>query len=351
MNEVKVPSPVIGTLKDYLSKAKGHPTYEKITSAKNEVLTRYKPAFSSEYVKTISEEEFRSFLLFENNKHWSGLYRQSKSLCADMDQLRESLSILVDESQPVADRLDSSVAIVKGMGKALTTAILLIIQPNKYGVWNSTSEGALKMLEVWPKFDRGSSFGQRYEKVNAILLTLSAELKLDLWSLDSLFWFIIQEGQHEFTKDQEIEPDLSHNGEVQRFGLERYLHEFLRDNWGKLEIGQEWQIYSEPGDDQAGYEFPCGVGYIDILAKHRTETRWLVIELKRDQGTDQTVGQVARYMGWVRQHLAQPEEAVEGLVICHSADDRIKYALSAVPNVSLRFYEVEFHLKEPENFV
>src|SRR5262249_35976603 len=37
--------------------------------------------------------------------------------------------------------------------------------------------------------------------------------------------------------------------------------------------------------------------------------RWLVIELKREQSTGQTVGQLLRYVGWVRRHLAGKEES------------------------------------------
>jgi RecB family endonuclease NucS len=115
---------------------------------------------------------------------------------------------------------------------------------------------------------------------------------------------------------------------TQRFGLERHLHEFLRDNWDH--ISNDWAIYSEPGDDEAGYEYPCNVGRIDLLARHKREGRWLVIELKREQSTDQTVGQLLRYMGWVKQHLAGNDKSVQGLIICRQADAAIQYALHAV---------------------
>ncbi|MCJ7710816.1 MAG: hypothetical protein MUQ32_08285, partial [Chloroflexi bacterium] len=72
---------------------------------------------------------------------------------------------------------------------------------------------------------------------------------------------------------------------------------FLLDNWNSLEMAREWSIYSEPGDDERGYEYPTDVGKIDLLVKHRQEPRWLVIELKREQSADQTVGHVP---GWSR---------------------------------------------------
>jgi RecB family endonuclease NucS len=77
-------------------------------------------------------------------------------------------------------------------------------------------------------------------------------------------------------------------------------------------------------------------GLIDLLAKHKREGRWLVIELKREQSTDQTVGQLLRYVGWVRRHLAGKEESVQGMIICREADTALQYALHAVPNVEVR---------------
>jgi RecB family endonuclease NucS len=83
------------------------------------------------------------------------------------------------------------------------------------------------------------------------------------------------------------------------------------------------------------------------LAKHRRDTKWLVVELKRDDTSDAVVGQVLRYMGWVRQHLAQLGEEVQGLIIAREGDAALQYAISGVPNLSFQIYEVEFRLRSP----
>lgn len=64
--------------------------------AKEEVLARYQAIFSPDHISHLTEEAFRSFLYFENNKHWTGLYRQANRLTADMEALRGALAILVD---------------------------------------------------------------------------------------------------------------------------------------------------------------------------------------------------------------------------------------------------------------
>ena len=62
--------------------------------------------------------------------------------------------------------------------------------------------------------------------------------------------------------------------------------------------------------------------------------------------TINTVGQVLRYMGWVQKHLGELPNAVEGLIVATEADDKLRYALSMAPGVSLKTYEFEFRLTD-----
>ena len=345
---VTIPQEVVGKLREIIGKYKDSTIFKDIVEPRDSVFARYQPVFSPENLLKISSEEFQSFLILDNNKHWSGLHRMGPRICSDMDKLRAALAILTDETKDIKMRLNESIDMVSGIGKNIATAILLITNPEKYGVWNNRSEGSMKRLRIWPDFDRGESFGSRYVKVNQILLQLKEDLGVDLWVLDAL-WYCLDQDQTDTKGDiKEIgtcDDPISGN---HRFGLERHLHEFLRDNWRHIELGKEWNLYQEPGDEEAGYEYPCEVGRIDILAKHKKESRWLVLELKRNQTSDQTVGQILRYIGWVKTNLAQENEQVEGLIICRESDKALHYALSAIPNVQLRHYQVEFHLKEPE---
>ncbi len=319
--------------------------FHEMNEARDQVFAVYQPIFSPEHIPKLTKEEFKSFLVLDNNKHWSGLHRQGSRICANMKALRKALTGLLDESQDLAKRLNLAVDAVKGMGKNIVTAILFMAYPDKYGVWNNKSEAVMQELGLWPEFDRGTSFGQKYAVLNTLLNRLKNDLGTDLWTLDSLW--------HYFLLAREEGPGQEETGEekdgAQRFGLERHLHEFLRDNWDKTQLGKEWALYSEQGDPEAGYEYPCPVGRIDLLARSRNakKPRWLVIELKRSQSSDDTVGQVLRYMGYVQEHLAKGE-LVGGLVIAHEADDKLRYALKATANVKLMLYEVEFRLRQDE---
>ena len=46
----------------------------------------------------------------------------------------------------------------------------------------------MRALKLWPEFDRGLPFGDRYEKVNTIFLQVAESTEADLWTLDALWW-------------------------------------------------------------------------------------------------------------------------------------------------------------------
>jgi len=161
----------------------GQHIYDEIVGNRDEVLARYRPMCSPEHIPGLTREEFTSFLYFENNHHWSGLHRTGLSAASDMDTLRQALVILLDENRVIPERFEEALRMVKGFGKATATAVLTIAYPDRYGVWNNTSEGALCQVNLWPGFEKSESVGRRYEQGNSLLVRLSADLEIDLYSL------------------------------------------------------------------------------------------------------------------------------------------------------------------------
>jgi hypothetical protein len=321
--------------------AKTNPELYVAIEAQDEVLERFQPLFSRDNLLELSAHEFHAFLRSDNNQHWSSLHRHGPRMTEDMDTLRKALYILLYEEGEIADRFARAVPMVTGMGRAVATAILLVVYPSQYGVWNTTSEGGLKSLDLWPAFGRGSSIGEKYAQINDILIHLATALEVDLWTLDLLWWQLEIAGTD---TDEPPEPDRLSPATDQLFSIEKHLQDFLWDNWERTSLGQEWERYTEEGSPDAGYEYPCGVGRIDLLAHHQSQPCWLVIELKRGQTSDTTLGQVLRYMGWVKRNLAESGDEVRGLIIAHDVDERLRYALSVTPGVDLQRYEVDFHL-------
>lgn len=177
---------------DKLTAAKDELEVREIIDNRDVVLGRFSPAFQPGTVAELDKDVFRDFLSFEQNKHWTGLERQPQ-LYADMDGLRQVLSVLVDEARPIRERVNTVVE-APGMGVAKLSAILLVAYPRKYGVWNGTSEKALRSLGLWPETRRGATTGERYVAVNLVLLDLARNLEIDLWTLDAIWWGIDIEG-------------------------------------------------------------------------------------------------------------------------------------------------------------
>jgi hypothetical protein len=166
----------------------GQKEYDERVADRDRVIARYQPIFSVEHIPNLSKEEFTSFLYPNNNCHWSGLYRKGLQAAEDMNQLKEALSILLDENQPIRIRFKEALATVLGLGKGIATGILTVAYPDKYGVWNSTSEAALRHYGLWPGSEHGEGLGGRYENINALFTRLRLDLGVDFWTLDTMWW-------------------------------------------------------------------------------------------------------------------------------------------------------------------
>jgi restriction system protein len=128
------------------------------------------------------------------------------------------------------------------------------------------------------------------------------------------------------------------------FVLEKYLEEFIVSNFDMIFKGK-LRIYEDAeGDD--GQQFSTDIGPIDILAVEPDSGSFTVIELKKGRPSDQVVGQILRYMGWVKKNLCKDGQVVKGLVICRDPDPKLSYALEMTNNIDVRYYSVSFKLRE-----
>ncbi len=127
------------------------------------------------------------------------------------------------------------------------------------------------------------------------------------------------------------------------FALEKHLEEFLVKNWRQTEVGKQYDIY-EVDEVLVGQQYPRDTGYIDILAISKDKKELLVVELKRGRASDSVVGQIQRYMGYVKDELAEENQTVKGIIIAQEDDTRIKRALSVTKNIEFFKYQVNFKL-------
>lgn len=152
----------------------------------------------------------------------------------------------------------------------------------------------------------------------------------------------------EITEVLQAPPDLvSTDPEVEdpiQFALEKYLEEFLVDNWAKTELGKRYDIYCDDEGTQIGRQYLSDTGPLDILAVSKDRAELLVVELKRGKASDSVVGQVQRYMGYIKDQVAEPTQTVRGVIIALEEDLRIRRALSVATNIEFYRYQVKFSL-------
>lgn len=127
------------------------------------------------------------------------------------------------------------------------------------------------------------------------------------------------------------------------FYLEKQLEDFIIQNWNNTDLGEKYELIVEEGE-LVSQQYRTDVGPIDILAQDKRTKSYVVIELKKNQTSDDTIGQVARYMGWVQDKLGDTN--VRGIIIAHSYDKKLDYALRLINRVEVYVYEVDFRLKE-----
>ena len=144
------------------------------------------------------------------------------------------------------------------------------------------------------------------------------------------------------TTDEGAEEDARNDHPRSRtFAFEKDLQNYLVRNLERLEPGLK--LYEEEDGGFTGVEFPAGSRYIDILAVDN-DGAYVVIETKVSRAYDRVVGQVLRYMGWIREHLAG-EAPVKGIIVASEISKDLILATSCVKDIRLVEYEISFSLK------
>jgi len=129
--------------------------------------------------------------------------------------------------------------------------------------------------------------------------------------------------------------------------FERDIRDFLEINIIKHKF-DSLQLYK----GRMGKEFDTQeVGKIDLLCVDNNGD-FVVIEIKKEKESDKVVGQIQRYMGWVKKNLAK-DKRVRGIIILHEQEDDyendkqvsyLRYALLVNPDIQLKFYKMSISL-------
>ena len=139
-------------------------------------------------------------------------------------------------------------------------------------------------------------------------------------------------------------PDIENPSE---FVLEEHLEDFLIKNWAQTDLATNYDIYED--EDFFGRQFQTDTGPIDILAISKDRKEFVVIELKKGRASDRVVGQIQRYMGYIKDEVAEDDQAVSGIIIAFEDDQRIKRALSVATNIEFYRYRINFSLNRVDH--
>jgi RecB family endonuclease NucS len=118
--------------------------------------------------------------------------------------------------------------------------------------------------------------------------------------------------------------------------LEKDLINYLASDPSQIEKGLELK--------EKEYDTKT-VGHIDLLCTDKNRD-FVVIETKKGKESDKVVGQIQRYMGWIIRNLAKNGENVRGIIIVNEFNEWLDYAVSVNDNIPLKYYEVEFVVRD-----
>lgn len=256
-----------------------------------------------------------------------------------------------------------------GESAVILNSLLFINNPNKFITLVSLKHRS-KLMDTFElgSFDSYKSYGEKIIKSNFDIInsfkekygietkpralsvflysptrsSSTPEYNTDIPGLRNL-WLDEPEQINEPQAIEECEEEPIH---VQKpeFSMEKHLEDFLVRNWESTEFGEKFELIEKEGDIVSP-QYHTDVGNIDLLVRDKKTKQFVVIELKKGQTSDDTVGQLARYMGWVKENLENNKD-VRGIIIASAEDKRLNYALKVIPNCELLLYRVSFTLEK-----
>jgi restriction system protein len=220
--------------------------------------------------------------------------------------------------------------VIARRGRKTLAGVGKIVGPAAYAPGKNPSVGHLGFLEVaWQDQPKDKSFPSIVFPMHTLAEFSEEQFRNAV------------EGSGVSISPPEPQPEVEDPSE---FVLEKYLEDFIVSNFDTIFKGHMRLYEDAEGND--GQQYATDIGPIDILAIEVKTKAFVVIELKKGRPSDHVVGQVLRYMGWVRKNLCSNGQTVKGLVICRDHDPKLTYALDMTSNIDVRYYSVSFKLRE-----
>lgn len=242
---------------------------------------------------------------------------------------------------------------IKGLagGRMVISKILSIYYPETFIQTFSDQDHFLK--EIMSSYTADYRGMELYLRNNYLLL----QIKDELFSDPTFIQYIANKDNLNndyfydflyfcFPKDT-VHPEVTETEEesIEKYWIvfEDYYQKIIHKNFSMLFPGLRYADEEIQNGKNGKYD-TGEVGEMDFLCLDN-DNNYVVLELKK-RGTDQTVGQICRYMGWVSENLAEENQKVSGLIVLEDKDVKLEYALKIVPNIKLRKIEIDLKIKD-----
>jgi hypothetical protein len=219
----------------------------------------------------------------------------------------------------------------------------------KQGDVFSRNQAVRWFAENYPKLKQGTVAAHLIRLSTNVKTRLQYSAKADgsddhFFKIDSSNFRLYQSGVDPTPISEKFPDDEEPRGEevegTGEFAYEHDLRDFLARNLQLIESGLS--LYRD--EDITGVEYPVGGRFIDLLATD-ADGNYVVIELKVSKGYDRVVGQLLRYVNWIKLNLAENDEKVRGIIIAKNISNDLILACSELFHISLMEYELAVKLK------
>jgi hypothetical protein len=281
------------------------------------------------------DQIFHLMRSFSANRALSNLLYRNNTIEVFNQKLRE----LYFGNSPFSQKVNEFFKL-DGIGMQTLSQLLVALDSRKYPLITSQTKDVLELD------------AQQEQKALEIALKkfeiVDSQQYLDL-TLDYLADFVIFEQIKELTnlekytsvnniiwfanKEDKVGPEEALE-QYTSFTIEKDLKEYLAKNPHLLEKGLK----------MIGKEFPTKeVGNIDLLLVDNKGYD-VVVELKKGRASDDVVGQISRYMGWV---IKNRNKKTRGIIVVNEPDQRLDYSILPFGgSIKIKYYRVKFDLTD-----
>ena len=223
---------------------------------------------------------------------------------------------------------------IKGLksGRSLTGKFLRMYYPNTFiQIFNHQERFLKHLIQDY----RAEHIGlELFLRNNYLLLKIRAKLleKLPEPQQNTLNNFQFNKllySTFPFVDDKETIIEDTEDESIEALEVEHYQSLIHRN---RNRLFPDYKYFDEEyQNEHNGHFYAQEAGTIDFLFLDQ-KNNFVVIELKR-KSTDKTLGQILRYIGWVKENIAEANQSVRGLILAESKDIYLDFALKVVNDI------------------